>query len=505
MSLTYALFRFRCSLPGIDTANHTEPWNSSLLHDFIPLNDNGKLKSCSFYKGNGTLTQCQNWVYDTQYVSSSRGIEWNFVCKRRWMGAVGQTVYMFGVVVGSIVIGRLSDKFGRKSVFRWAAICQFCFNMGVAFTTEYYTFLVIRFICGIFGNGPYLVAFVLNMELIGPNKRTVCGVMFQVMFACGVVLLGLWGYLITHVFYLQVAFSLHTLLLLPHWFLMDESPRWLWSQGRARESIAIVSKALKINKSSEVLDIPKLVSQCNASRSKFHHSSEATTASLFKTPNMRKITLIICAAWFASSVVYYGLSLNTGQLNKSPYLSISLLGIIEVPSSILLIYSLDWLGHRAITSGSLLLGGLACLVVTIIPQGSIFLAVMVMVGKFFISLTHSIVYKYSAELFPTVVRSSGVGLGVMSACFSGALSPLVTLLDSLDPKIPTIVFGLLALLSGISTLFLPETCGHQLPETLDDGERFGLKDTCFTNCRGKLIQNSIYLREAKPLTELNVN
>lgn len=34
---------------------------------------------------------------------------------------------------------------------------------------------------------------------------------------------------------------------------------------------------------------------------------------LFKTPNLRKKTLIIYYMWFATSVVYYGLTLNTNK------------------------------------------------------------------------------------------------------------------------------------------------------------------------------------------------
>lgn len=39
-----------------------------------------------------------------------------------------------------------------------------------------------------------------------------------------------------------------------HWWIMDESPRWLWTQGRHAEAIDIVAKAMKMNRNPNGLD-----------------------------------------------------------------------------------------------------------------------------------------------------------------------------------------------------------------------------------------------------------
>ncbi|XP_063534512.1 organic cation transporter protein isoform X2 [Cydia strobilella] len=475
----------RCALQDGDTNFFTPP-NSTIL---LLNNQTNKAESCRMYE-NDTIVECESWVYNTKYYTSSRAIEWDFVCSQRWMGASAQTAYMFGVIVGSLVLGRMCDKFGRKAVFVAAGVLQLVFGAAVAFTTQYYTFVVVRFLYGIFGSGSYIAGFVLTMELVGPSKRTICGVTFQIMFAVGIMLLAAWGYLIDNRFYLQIVYALHAVILLPHWFLMDESPRWLWAQGRARESVAIVEKALKINRSIETVDTPQLVSHCKATCAKYTDEHSAGTSDLFKTPNMLKKSLIICGCWFANSVVYYGLSLNTGKLEGNPYFITFLMGVVELPSYVIIVYFLDRVGHRALISTMMLLGGISCLVVAALPHGSTSTTGIVMVGKLFISGSYSIIYKYSAELFPTVVRSSGVGLGSMCASVSGALTPLISLLDTLNPKIPTIIFGFLALLSGASTFFLPETIGRNLPQSLEDGEKFGVGDTCFTNCSGKRMSEA---------------
>lgn len=39
---------------------------------------------------------------------------------------------------------------------------------------------------------------------------------------------------------------------------------------------------------------------------------------------------------------------------------------------------------------------------------------------------------------------------------------------------PLIIFGIIALIGGIMSLVLPETLNKKLPETIEEGEAFGL-------------------------------
>lgn len=53
-----------------------------------------------------------------------------------------------------------------------------------------------------------------------------------------------------------------------------------------------------------------------------------------------------------------------------------------------------------------------------------------MIGKFMIAGSFAIIYNYTAELFPTPLRNTALGVGSMCARLSGALTPLITLLVS---------------------------------------------------------------------------
>lgn len=73
------------------------------------------------------------------------------------MGAVAQSMYMFGVFTGAVVLGNMADKIGRKPVFCWSALLQLVLGIGVAFTPDYISFVIVRYLYGIFGSaGSYI-------------------------------------------------------------------------------------------------------------------------------------------------------------------------------------------------------------------------------------------------------------------------------------------------------------------------------------------------------------
>ncbi|XP_018565498.1 organic cation transporter protein [Anoplophora glabripennis] len=475
----------RCEIPGIDLNGTFTPLNDSMKEIFIPRLASGKFDSCSLFNITTNSTyKCDSWVFDHQYYGTSRAIEWKFICDQRWMGAVAQSMYMFGVFTGAVVLGNLADKVGRKPIFCWSAVLQLVLGVGVAFTPEYYSFLFIRYLYGIFGSaGSYIPGFVLTMELVGASKRSMCGVAFQAAFAMGFMLVAGWGSFIKDRQILQIIYGCHAIVLVGHFWLMDESPRWLWGQGRIKEAVDIVKKALKMNGSPINLETAEFVSK---GKSETRTSGEsAGVLDLFRTPNLRKKTLNVMLCWFANSLVYYGLSLSTGSLEGNPYVTLFLMGLVELPSYVVTVYLMDRLGRRSLTAFEMIAGGICCIIAANLAMGSITSTSFVFIGKFLIAGSFAIIYNYSAELFPTVIRNSAMGLGAMCARTSGALTPLITLLDSFDPKMPAIIFAVIALISGFFVMFLPETLHKSMPQTVQDGEEFGIGDTCFSAMCGK--------------------
>ncbi|PIK45133.1 putative organic cation transporter protein, partial [Apostichopus japonicus] len=91
-----------------------------------------------------------------------------------------------------------------------------------------------------------------------------------------------------------------------------------------------------------------------------------------------------------------------------------------------------------------------------------------MIGKFCISASFAIIYIYAAEIFPTVARSAGIGLCSTSGRIGSILGPLILALGEVIEFLPLLIFGLSAIVGGLLVIFLPETRGAKLPETLAD-------------------------------------
>jgi hypothetical protein len=48
--------------------------------------------------------------------------------------------------------------------------------------------------------------------------------------------------------------------------------------------------------------------------------------------------------------------------------------------------------------------------------------------------------------------------------------------------LPLVIMGVLSVMGGFTALFLPETLGQHLPNTLDEGEEFGAKNFKIFSC-----------------------
>lgn len=89
-------------------------------------------------------------------------LQWELVCNNRWKGALAQSVYMSGLLIGSVLLGNQADRFGRKPVFFAAAVLQLVVGVVVAFVPDFYSFLLLRFLYGVGTVGTLSSSFVLS-------------------------------------------------------------------------------------------------------------------------------------------------------------------------------------------------------------------------------------------------------------------------------------------------------------------------------------------------------
>lgn len=96
---------------------------------------------------------------------------------------------------------------------------------------------------------------------------------------------------------------------------------------------------------------------------------------------------------------------------------------------------------------------------------------LAVVGKFASSAAFTISYVYTAELLPTIIRQTGMGLVSIFSRVGGIITPLVMLLEQYHRAIPMVIFGSLPIGAGLLCALLPETRGQTLNDTLQDLEQ----------------------------------
>ncbi|XP_076434489.1 organic cation/carnitine transporter 2 isoform X3 [Peromyscus maniculatus bairdii] len=176
--------------------------------------------------------------------------------------------------------------------------------------------------------------------------------------------------------------------------------------------------------------------------------------------------------WLTISVGYFGLSLDTPNLHGNIYMNSFLLAAVEVPAYVLAWLLLQHVSRRYSMAGALFLGGSVLLLMQLVPSDLLFLSTtLVMVGKFGITSAYSMVYVYTAELYPTVVRNMGVGVSSTAARLGSILSPYFVYLGTYNRFLPYVIMGSLTILTAIITLFFPESSGASLPDQIDQMQK----------------------------------
>lgn len=109
----------------------------------------------------------------------------------------------------------------------------------------------------------------------------------------------------------------------------------------------------------------------------------------------------------------------------------TLLSLVELPGIILTAAFVEKYNRKSILIAAMLIGGVACTIASLLPavyvQFKMWLAIL---GKCAISGSFALIYVYSVEIFPTVLRISGLGLCSVFARIGGMTAPYLLQLVS---------------------------------------------------------------------------
>ncbi|XP_060939603.1 organic cation/carnitine transporter 2-like [Limanda limanda] len=435
--------------------------------------------SCSRYKvhanwtgpvelGNATEECVDGWVYSTEIYAATIVSEWELVCDNAWKVPFSTSLFFVGSLFGSFISGHLSDRFGRKPVFFFTLVFTPVTALIQATSVSWVMFCICNCLKGIGTISNYITSLILGAELLRDSARvsfTFLG--HSLGFGLGYALLPLFAYFIRGWRMLLVASAIPGLLLVPTWWLIPESPRWLLQKGRVEEAELVIRNAAKRNR----VPVPEVLFKAGEGLELMQLEDKAqqtfTYMDLIRTRNMRNITILGCFIWMTVSMVFYGLALNTSNMNGNVYLNCFISAAIDI-----VIYIATWLlvsrAPRPIfLFSSMMFCGIMLLIIKLVPDDMhLMVQVLGLLGRIGVSAAYSFIYLFFPELIPTVVRNMGLGVVSMGARVGTILSPYVIYLGVYCKILPYLVFGTFSIMAAVFSVLLPDTRNRQLPDLI---------------------------------------
>jgi len=280
--------------------------------------------------------------------------------------------------------------------------------------------------------------------------------------------------------------------------LVPESPRWLFTTGKNEKGKTVVKKFARLNKKNIDEDI-FVKATVNTEQETNNNNEEETTKvdesfskkikkystiDLFKTRSIRNMTLNILFQWFTCTIIYYGIALNAEDLTGSIFVNNALYGVTEVFANVFILVLINKIGRKTSLYGGAFIASFGLLSLTLITEfGSsdsetikTLSIIFAMFGKFGSAICTSSIYTITVELYPTVLRSSGLGLGSASSRVGGTIAPFVLMLKQYIRWLPNVIFIAFGFLTAFSAFYLPETSGEDMQDNIEETKKFLRKE-----------------------------
>lgn len=161
------------------------------------------------------------------------------------------SAYILGAVVGALLFGRLTDRFGRKKLFTATVFVYMCATIATGFSWDFWSFMLFRFLTGAGIGGEYGAVNSAIQELIPARRRGFTDLVINGSFWVGAAI-GATGSifllnadLVNQDLGWRLAFIIGGAMALIIIYIrrfMPESPRWLMTHGREDEANEIIAQ-----------------------------------------------------------------------------------------------------------------------------------------------------------------------------------------------------------------------------------------------------------------------
>lgn len=398
-----------------------------------------------------------------------------------WQIASITTIVFVGMFFGSAIWGKYCDRLGRLPIMKIAAIFVLYFGLLTSQAPNFWWIMVLRGLVG-FGFGGAIQSFTLLCEYLPSKYRAKILTISSISWSIGALFEVLMAYLIIPTIgwrFLIAASALPSFLTLFFIWFLPESARYLLSAGKTSEVHKVLEQIAKTNRSS----VPKgvLVQHKMSTPGRFKdlfHKDYART------------TLHLLTIWFGVAFVYYGVILTQSELlerggackaaheehnvckcqrhGNEDYISMIIATFGEFAVIPLNYFGVDYFGRRKVITFNFLVAGCFYMLVQICASTTVLTFLMFGV-RTFITGVFSTIYIYTGEVFPTTIRSFGLGCCSSMGRVGCMITPFIAqVLMGFSIHLSVSIYGVICICCAFVTYFLPiETKGREMPQSHD--------------------------------------
>ncbi|HEX3074925.1 MAG TPA: sugar porter family MFS transporter [Ignavibacteriales bacterium] len=328
------------------------------------------------------------------------------------------SIALIGTVIGSIVVGRPGDLYGRRAMLLICAVLYLISSIGCAVAGSWAMLLVFRFIGGL-GVGAASVMAPMYIAEIAPGHlrgRLVAIAQFNIV--AGILIAFFSNYLLVNIgdanwrwmFGVQAFPSILFLILL---FFIPESPRWIVKKNLISKARQILQKVGSVNVDTELEDIVNSLKE----------ETGKGNAKLFQKKYSFPIS---CAIWLAifnqlsgiNVILYYAPMIfeKTGITTDTAMLQAVAVGVTNMVFTLIAMLFIDKFGRKTL----LLIGAVGMFIslggaaIRFYQNDFSGMGILIYIIGFIASFAFSqgaVIWVFLAEIFPNKVRSQGQALG----------------------------------------------------------------------------------------------
>ncbi len=375
---------------------------------------------------------------------------------------------MFGMLVGSVIGGTLSDSFGRRRILTWIMLYLGGMFILSSVAPNYSILLLLRFFTGM-GLGAILpTSGTLVSEFSPVKQRGTMMVLLNGFWGLGGTLAALVGY------YLVLRFGWRPAMLfgglaslaspLVH-YLLPESIRYLLGKGKLEQA------QLEAGRIMATIPAPTSIPW---KEEEYPAQIPANKKSGIWSATYFRITAALWTLWIALNFLYQGVFIWLPTLlagaettyNRSFLLTL-FISLGQIPGTLLVAYLADRTSRRNLIIFSLGLLGICTVIFGNISTTSWVLLVgfLLMV---FNGMAWGLAHPFSSELYPTSIRGTATGWATGIGRMGGVVAPLIIGWIIQIGGGPMITFSILAAAPAVAMITLAglklETTGHSLEE-----------------------------------------